>query len=82
MTRLFSLLFLFLMLASPVQATEPLVFENSTQETRYQELTEELRCLVCQNQNLADSDAPLAQDLRVEIHKMLIAGRSDEETQV
>ncbi len=79
MTKLFPLLFLGLVLAAPMQAAEPLVFENSAQETRYQELTKELRCLVCQNQDLADSDAPLAQDLRVEIHKMMMAGRSDEE---
>ena len=39
----------------------------------------ELRCLVCQNQNLADSDAPLAQQLRGEIFDMLQDGRSDEE---
>lgn len=60
-------------------ASSPLVFEDAGQEQRFQTLTEELRCLVCQNQNLADSDAPLAQDLRQEIHDMLIAGRNDEE---
>ena len=60
-------------------ASAPLVFQDAGQEQRFQTLTEELRCLVCQNQNLADSDAPLAQDLRQEIHDMLVAGRSDEE---
>jgi cytochrome c-type biogenesis protein CcmH len=60
-------------------ASAPLVFEDESQERRFQTLTEELRCLVCQNQNLADSDAPLAQDLRQEIHDMLIAGRNDTE---
>jgi len=48
-------------------------------EARYQQLTLELRCLVCQNQNLADSDAPLAQDLRQEIFNMMQAGRTDDE---
>ena len=62
-------------------ASAPLVFDNPEQEQRFQDLTEELRCLVCQNQNLADSDAPLAQDLRLEIHEMLLAGRSDDEIQ-
>lgn len=62
-----------------VLASGPLVFDNPEQEQRFQDLTEELRCLVCQNQNLADSDAPLAQDLRKEIHEMLLAGRSDDE---
>ena len=60
-------------------ASAPLVFEDAVQEQRFQALTEEARCLVCQNQNLADSDAPLAQDLRQEIHDMLIDGRSDDE---
>jgi len=60
-------------------ADEPLVFDNAEQEARYQALTEELRCLVCQNQSLADSDAPLAHDLRKEIHKMLQSGSSDDQ---
>ena len=59
--------------------SEPLVFTDAGQEARYQKLTLELRCLVCQNQNLADSDAPLAQDLRQEIYNMMQAGRTDDE---
>lgn len=62
---------------SPVQ--EPMVFENQQQEDRFNQLTQELRCLVCQNQNLADSDAQLAHDLRAEVHEMLLAGKSDDE---
>ena len=62
---------------SPVQ--EPLVFESMLQEDRFNQLTLELRCLVCQNQNLADSDAQLAHDLRAEVHEMLVAGKSDDE---
>ena len=58
-------------------AQEPLVFDDPEQEARYNELTLELRCLVCQNQNLADSDAPLAQDLRKEIYDMMMAGQDD-----
>ena len=58
---------------------EPLVFDSPGQQERFNELTEELRCLVCQNQNLADSDAPLAHDLRDEIYKMMQAGRSNDE---
>ena len=46
-----------------------LVFESEEQQERFKHLTEELRCLVCQNQNLADSDAPLAIDLRNEFTK-------------
>ena len=62
---------------APVQ--EPLVFESMLQEDRFNQLTMELRCLVCQNQNLADSDAQLAHDLRAEVHEMLVAGNSDDE---
>lgn len=58
---------------------EPMVFTNQQQQERFDKLTQELRCMVCQNQNLADSDAPLAHDLRREVHKMLQAGRSDEQ---
>lgn len=58
---------------------EPMVFTNQQQQERFDKLTKELRCMVCQNQNLADSDAPLAHDLRREVHKMLQAGRSDEQ---
>ena len=66
--------------AGPVEGDkEPLVFASTDQEARFKHLTIELRCLVCQNQNLADSDAPLAQDLRKEIFDMLQAGKGDEE---
>jgi cytochrome c-type biogenesis protein CcmH len=57
----------------------PLVFSSPEQEQRFKSLAEELRCAVCQNQSLADSDAPLAQDLRQEIFMMLEAGASDED---
>jgi cytochrome c-type biogenesis protein CcmH len=67
------------LLTSAVLAQEPLVFDNPEQETRYIKLTTELRCMVCQNQNLADSDAPLAQDLRKEIHDMMQAGQSNDQ---
>jgi len=62
---------------APVQ--EPLVFENQQQQDRFDKLTKELRCLVCQNQNLADSDAQLAHDLRREVYELLQTGRNDDE---
>ncbi len=74
----FSILFL-LVLVTSLWGSEPLVFEDEAQAERFRLLTVELRCLVCQNQTLADSDAPLANDLRLEIFKMLQAGQSDEE---
>lgn len=60
-------------------AVEPLPFKDTAEELRFQHLARELRCLVCQNQNLADSDAGLAKDLRNEVFEQLRAGKSDDE---
>lgn len=54
-------------------------FATPELESRYQTLTEELRCLVCQNQNIADSHAELAQDLRRKVYEKLNAGESNEQ---
>lgn len=58
---------------------EPFQFASPAQEARFKRLLGELRCLVCQNQSLADSEASLAADIRHRIHKMMRAGASDEE---
>ncbi len=49
-------------------------------EARARAISQELRCVVCQNQSIDDSDAPLARDLRVIVREQLSAGRSDAET--
>lgn len=54
-------------------------FDNPEDETRYKALIEELRCPKCQNQNLAGSDAPIAQDLKQKTYEMIKDGRSDGE---
>lgn len=54
-------------------------FDSTEQETRYRALIEELRCPKCQNQNLAGSDAPIAQDLKQKTYEMIKDGRSDGE---
>jgi len=54
-------------------------FSTPELEARYQQLSEELRCPKCQNQNIADSNAPIAQDLRRLLHQQLELGASDEE---
>ena len=59
-------------------AVEIKKFDNEQQEQRYKYIIDELRCLVCQNQNIAGSDAGLAQDLRKQVHKMILAGEDDE----
>ena len=56
----------------------PLSFPDPNLQNRYLHLLEELRCLVCQNQSLADSHADLAQDLRNEVYRILDEGESDE----
>jgi cytochrome c-type biogenesis protein CcmH len=68
-----------LLSALPVDAMEPREFQTAEAEQRFNELTEELRCTVCQNQSLADSDVPLAEDLRNEIQTMIEQGNSDED---
>jgi len=71
--------FMVLLLSLSVLAQEPMVFENQQRQDRFDRLTRELRCLVCQNQNLAVSDAPLAHDLRREVRTMILAGQSESE---
>ena len=68
--------------ALPVQAgvtLEAFKFESKAEEQHFKELIEEIRCLVCQNQSLADSDAELAEDLRAEVYDMIQSGKSDDE---
>ena len=70
-----------LLLLSPAiyASVEVKEFESPQQEQRYKKLIDELRCLVCQNQNLADSNASLAIDLRKQVYKMIRSGQSDKE---
>lgn len=69
-----------LLLCLPAQAAiESYNFDTAEQEAAYNKLIFELRCLVCQNQNLADSNAELAQDLRREVYKMISSGQSENE---
>lgn len=58
---------------------EILEFEDIGQETQYKTLIQELRCLVCQNQNLADSNADLAKDLRHQTYSMVTQGKSNQD---
>lgn len=62
--------------AAPVATFE---FENEEQEALFHRLSHELRCLVCQNQSIGDSNADLAQDLRKEIYGMIVQGNTETE---
>jgi cytochrome c-type biogenesis protein CcmH len=76
-----ALLALFLLLlAVPASAViETYEFSDAALEKRYHRLSQELRCPKCQNQNIADSNAPISQDLRQLLFEQLEAGASDEE---
>lgn len=68
------------LLATPLQAVvEYHPFEDPVKEQAYQTLISELRCLVCQNQTIADSNADLAKDLRQQVYDMLQQGKSQQD---
>lgn len=81
MKKILFILILFILPSYLVYAVDknPLTFTNPGQESRYQNLTAELRCVVCQNQSIADSNAELAQDIRDLVRNMIIQGQSDEQ---
>ena len=65
--------------ATAFAAVDPLPFKDRAEEVRFQNLTKQLRCLVCQNESLNDSSAPLAADLRRDVFEQMRAGKSDAE---
>lgn len=80
MIRLAALLALLLALAAPVGAVQPdEVLADPALETRARALSKELRCLVCRNESIDESHAPLARDLRILLRERLVAGDSDAE---
>lgn len=68
-----------LLLSLPAGAQDVTQTLDPAQQARYQQLIHELRCLVCQNQTISDSDAPLAKDLRDQVQRQIAEGRSDAE---
>ena len=82
MKTLISLLTAALLLLATNAGAEPMVtftFDSPEQEASFHKLSNELRCLVCQNQSIADSNAGLAQDLRTEMYQMLRDGKTEDE---
>jgi cytochrome c-type biogenesis protein CcmH len=72
------LLWMMLLISMPAySAIEVYQFDTKQQEKLYQSMIEELRCLVCQNQNLSASNAALARDLRKQTHQLIMAGKSE-----
>ncbi len=76
--RLTAVLGFLLLAGGPVLAVQPdEVLKDPQLEARARELSRDLRCLVCQNQSIDDSDADLAKDLRILLRQRLVAGDSD-----
>ena len=73
------LLVLALMAPLALAAIDTYEFDTEEQRQRFYQLSSELRCPKCQNQNIADSDAPIAMDLRREVYRMLNEGKDNEE---
>jgi len=78
MRRSVSIVLALLLIATPALAVQPdEILKDPVLESRARALGKELRCMVCQNQSIDDSDAPLAKDLRVLVRERLTAGDSD-----
>jgi cytochrome c-type biogenesis protein CcmH len=77
--QLLALLAFFIAFTASATSLSNYTFDSPEQEEEFRALTAELRCLVCQNQSLADSDAELADDLRREVYELFKAGKSNEE---
>lgn len=73
------LVLLALLLGQSAAALEPVDYRSPAEEQRFKALTAELRCVMCQNQSIADSNAPIAHDLRREVLALMREGRSDDE---
>ncbi len=65
--------------AQSLAVIETYEFSTPDLELRYKALSQELRCPKCQNQNIADSNAPISRDLRAIVHEQLEAGATDEQ---
>ena len=78
MARMFFILSLTIFLVTSALAVNPIeILKDPTLEARAREISKGLRCLVCQNQSIDDSDATLARDLRILVRERLTAGDSD-----
>ena len=75
----YALFFTLLLAGQALAVIETYEFSNPELELRYRQLSTELRCPKCQNQNIADSNAPIAQDLRKLLYQQLEKGASNEE---
>ena len=74
------IILLYLLIPLSVFAAQDIYqFQNHNQELQFRQVTEKLRCLVCQNQNLSESNADLANDLRNQIRIQILQGKTNEQ---
>jgi cytochrome c-type biogenesis protein CcmH len=77
-----SLIIILMLLVSVSALAAPIAtfkFDNEQQEVLFHKLSQELRCLVCQNNSIGDSNADLAKDLRTELYNMIMQGKGEQE---
>ena len=80
LTGCLAAIFLIIGMPQSAQAVNPSeMLPNTLLEKRARHISKDIRCVVCQNQSIDDSDAPLARDLRVLIRQRLVEGNSDQE---
>lgn len=70
---------LLMLLSAAAGAMDPIVFRDDAEEARFRALSAELRCVMCQNQSLADSNAQIAHDLRLQVLELMREGKTDRE---
>ena len=79
MKRFFALIFLLISLNAIAEMVDTFEFHNQADRTRAVELAKSLRCPQCQNQNLVESNSPIAYDLRIEVYNMVNEGKTNQQ---
>ena len=79
MKRFFALIFLFISVNAIAEMVDTFEFHNQPDRTRAVELAKSLRCPQCQNQNLVESNSPIAYDLRIEVYNMVNEGKTNQQ---
>ena len=79
MKRFFALIFLFISVNAIAEMVDTFEFHNQADRTRAVELAKSLRCPQCQNQNLVESNSPIAYDLRIEVYNMVNEGKTNQQ---
>ncbi|PJD90717.1 MAG: cytochrome C biogenesis protein [Legionella sp.] len=79
MPRLWMVILMVIWLPTSWASTPRYPFETASQQAQFQALLHDLRCPVCQNQDLADSNADIAADLRQEVYQLVVAHKSDQD---